>query len=312
MQRRPGSRRMCDATVIKFIELYRGNQCLWNTACSGYGNGAAMNSAYRSISRQMRILGLGPREVARRIKNLNSVYQQESKRLRESRDSEGARSYKPRVVWYGLVDAFLKPVTKKEPCDCDVCSVNTLSGKLSGGESLEKSDERDTKLRENIQDSSKIQGDGKNMAGRETRIIVDEKSSEEPGGKSGNNCVACVSRISGLQSPSHDVRDDEYESFGRYIGAVLREMPFEYAVTAQADIHSIVIKYKVYSMRKPERNGYRCLEMPRSAAKPAYGNSSNFDRRIKWESRSNSTQDACKETNSKTSDEEGRKAETYI
>lgn len=43
---------------------------------------------------------------------------------------------------------------------------------------------------------------------------------------------------------------NEYKSFGKYVAASLGRMPFEYAVSAETEIHSVIIKYKVYAMRK--------------------------------------------------------------
>lgn len=104
---------MANDTIVKFIQLYRSCECLWNVSSKDYGSKLSRNTAFDMISRKMQIPGFGPREVARKIKNLKLAYQQEVKKIEKSEEKPGTGGvYRPRVIWFDLLHDFLRKSEK--------------------------------------------------------------------------------------------------------------------------------------------------------------------------------------------------------
>nr|KAF7435004.1 hypothetical protein H0235_003195 [Vespula pensylvanica] len=189
---------MANDTIVKFIQLYRSYECLWNVSSEDYGSKLSRNAAFDMISRKMQIPGFGPREVARKIKNLKSAYQQEVKKIEKSEEKPGTI----RQTFYS---------------DNQGRNVTNLKKNLSTYESSSE-----------IESSSASKRKGSSVVD----VFLDERRKRR------------------RKKEDNAIKVDEYKSFGKYVAASLGRMPFEYAVSAETEIHSVIIKYKVYAMRK--------------------------------------------------------------
>ncbi|KAK2575868.1 hypothetical protein KPH14_007240 [Odynerus spinipes] len=228
---------MANDTIVKFIELYRSCECLWNVSSEDYGSRLSRNAAYGTISRKMRIPGFGPREVARKIKNLRSAYQQEVKRIETTEQNHGTAMgtiHRPRAVWFDLLDEFLR--NSEKPSQSDRQSDNQQSEAAS---KVLSNDERE-----------------KNVTNSPRNLSPCESSSHEIGSdrcsRKRRPCVADdFRRVVGEErrkrrkEEEDAIEVEEYDSFGKYVAASLSRMPFEYAVSAETEIHSVIIKYKI-------------------------------------------------------------------
>lgn len=98
------------ADNIKFIELYRSYECLWNTENEHYKNRDARNTALNDFAKELDIKEFGPKEITAKIKNIRSQYLQERKKVRSSLGTGvGAGNvYVPKLSWYNYLDTFLR------------------------------------------------------------------------------------------------------------------------------------------------------------------------------------------------------------
>jgi hypothetical protein len=114
-----------DETVMKFVKLYETEVCLWQTSDSDYKNKNARIESLKKIVGAMDLKSFGVPECKQTITYIRSHYCQELKKIRNSKISgSGPDSvYKPTLVWFKTVDAFLRPFTA-QTAQCK--SVSTL------------------------------------------------------------------------------------------------------------------------------------------------------------------------------------------
>lgn len=102
-------------TTIKFIQLYKLHPCLWNFKSPEYKIKQKRDAAYNSIVNGMNITGFGTLEVKNKIKNLRSTYQQENKKIQESKKSGAGLSnvYTSNIKWLKeMEEVFSKDLNK--------------------------------------------------------------------------------------------------------------------------------------------------------------------------------------------------------
>lgn len=88
-------------TTIKFIQLYKLHPCLWNSLSPEYKIKQKRDAAYKSIVQEMHITGFGTQEVKNKINKLRSTYQQENKKIQDSKKSGVGLSnvYTSNIKW---------------------------------------------------------------------------------------------------------------------------------------------------------------------------------------------------------------------
>lgn len=98
------------ADLIKFIEIYRSHECLWDTENVNYKNRDARSAALVAFAQEFGVDGLGPKEITNKIKNLRTQYNAERKKIKDSMStgSGTADIYKSKLSWYNLMDSFLR------------------------------------------------------------------------------------------------------------------------------------------------------------------------------------------------------------
>jgi hypothetical protein len=99
-----------DVNTMKFIHLYREEECLWNINLLDYKNKEARNLALERIAAAMNLEGFGVSDVKYKIKNIRSSYCQELKKIQfsEASCSSPEDVYNPTVIWFNTLHSFLK------------------------------------------------------------------------------------------------------------------------------------------------------------------------------------------------------------
>ena len=84
--------------IMKFVELYRNCECLWDIQLHSYKCRDARDQALKQVSEEMNITGFGPKEVAQKIKNIRTTYKQEVHKILKSKTtgSSSDNIYKPK------------------------------------------------------------------------------------------------------------------------------------------------------------------------------------------------------------------------
>lgn len=92
--------------LIRFIEIYRNNDCLWDIQNSNYKSRDARNAALKAFAEQFDVEGFGPKEITAKIKNLRTQYHGEKRKIKDSMET-GDNIYQSKLPWYSLMDSFL-------------------------------------------------------------------------------------------------------------------------------------------------------------------------------------------------------------
>ncbi|XP_060806888.1 uncharacterized protein LOC106129784 [Amyelois transitella] len=105
----PKMSRWGDEKTLKFVILYRNNECLWNPHIPQYKNNIARNNAYQDLLTNMDDSTLTVKIIKSKIKNLRSVYHSELKKIENSkRSGSGAATvYNPSMSWFHEMHSFL-------------------------------------------------------------------------------------------------------------------------------------------------------------------------------------------------------------
>ncbi|XP_069701767.1 uncharacterized protein [Periplaneta americana] len=99
--------RLSDDMVLKFLQLYKREVCLWETNHVHYKDRTTRIFAVRRIVQEMNLEGFGEQECKIKIKNLRSQYCKELGKIRNS-ERNGGSIHVPSLFWFGLADEFLR------------------------------------------------------------------------------------------------------------------------------------------------------------------------------------------------------------
>ena len=75
--------------IVKFVELYREHQCLWNTMKPSYRNNQMRVGALEKIAEEMGIEGFTVADARQKVKSLRNtyMYNQQLQKTEKSRKS---------------------------------------------------------------------------------------------------------------------------------------------------------------------------------------------------------------------------------
>lgn len=88
--------------TLKFIELYRSQECLWKYDDQYYKLQFHTNQAIKHIVESMKMKGFTIFKCKQKIKNLRAHYRAEVKKMQND------KKYVPSLVWFKDVHNFLK------------------------------------------------------------------------------------------------------------------------------------------------------------------------------------------------------------
>lgn len=96
--------------TLKFVQLYREHECLWNMSSPNYKNKTLRQNAIEAIIKEIALPGFGVNEVRNKIKNLRSTYNQEVLKIKKSAKSGSGKEdvYVPSMKWFEILDPVMK------------------------------------------------------------------------------------------------------------------------------------------------------------------------------------------------------------
>lgn len=101
-------KRWNDEKKLLFVTYYKEFECLWNWKSRLYKNKKARRDAYVSLQRQMCDDNLTIGAVQMKIKSLRWKYNQELKKIEDSkRSGDPSVIYKPSASWFYVMHSFL-------------------------------------------------------------------------------------------------------------------------------------------------------------------------------------------------------------
>lgn len=110
------SGRWNDATTLKFVQLYRANENLWNMFIPEYRNREARSESLQSIVDELNCPNFTVKDVPKKIKSLRSTYYLEVAKIEKSKASGAGADfvYKPSVPWFDDMKYIMQSATIKE------------------------------------------------------------------------------------------------------------------------------------------------------------------------------------------------------
>ena len=102
--------------TVKFVELYREHECLWNIMKPSYRNNRMRAGAPEKIVEEMGIEGFTVADARHKVKSLRNTYNQELQKIEKSRKSGMGREdfYAPSLKWCHLMDTFMRKTKEKK------------------------------------------------------------------------------------------------------------------------------------------------------------------------------------------------------
>ncbi|KAJ8913067.1 hypothetical protein NQ315_006568 [Exocentrus adspersus] len=101
-----------DNHIIKFLELYQSEECIWNIRREDYKN-IMREKSYEKIRSGMEIESLTINDIKNKIKSIRTTYKVElNKILKANKSGAGTDDlYKPKLFWFAHADVFLGDVS---------------------------------------------------------------------------------------------------------------------------------------------------------------------------------------------------------
>ncbi|KAL5246304.1 hypothetical protein ACI65C_013712 [Semiaphis heraclei] len=218
-----------EETTLKFVQLYRENENLWNIFISEYRNRDTRSASMQSIASELNIPNFTIKDVPKKIKSLRSTYYLELAKVEKSKASGGGASfvYKPLVPWKSEPktiqdnDDTTSNLNNEEAVDDDlidnsapVSHVDQLANTL-----------RSEKTTFNPPSRSKLRGK------RRLETITD--------------AVQDFKNLNRSMNPSTIAREDECDTMGKHTAFQLRELTEYDIVLAHYDIQKILVNYRL-------------------------------------------------------------------
>lgn len=98
-------------TTLKFILLYKEQECLWKVDNITYRDRSARIAALRKILNGMNLPGLTMDDVKKKIKYLRSTYMVEVNKIEKSMlSNDGTEIYVPCLTWFNVMNSFIQSI----------------------------------------------------------------------------------------------------------------------------------------------------------------------------------------------------------
>lgn len=106
-------------TTLKFIQEYKTHECLWDFKSTVYRDKHRRDAAYIKLVEAMGLPNFGVTEVKNKIKNLRSTYNQEKKKITDSKKSGSGKNsvYESNVKWLAELEPTMYIGDKRKTFD---------------------------------------------------------------------------------------------------------------------------------------------------------------------------------------------------
>ncbi|XP_013189814.2 uncharacterized protein LOC106134338 [Amyelois transitella] len=234
--------RWSENETLEFVRIYLRHECLWNPASVDYKTRCVREKAFSDIVTELKSatgIVLDEDEVKVKIKSLRSTYVQEIAKIR-LRSSSGS-VYKPTIkwfdVWHKCLDRVKRNYRKRDqeietPEQEDPCSEMWILESTENAETEEadpfvsQTEKYQVMFKSEPKETCSLSPDPFKPKDKMKRIHLSTDLSEE------SHRTSVVS--------NSQLREDEFDIYGKYIASQLRNMDLQKAIRVQLEIQSIV------------------------------------------------------------------------
>uniref|UniRef100_A0A2A4J324 MADF domain-containing protein n=1 Tax=Heliothis virescens TaxID=7102 RepID=A0A2A4J324_HELVI len=229
--------------LIKFIEIYRNHDCLWDPKNPNYKDRNARNNALEEFVREFGIDGFGPRDICKKIKNLRTQYHAEKKKIKNSMDTDDGDTevYKSRLIWFDKMDSFLGKSFENRKTISNISCVSEGSVHEYENNEAEEFEDNDIKPVNNYTAIPERVP---------TPPVTRRTKTKRP-----SYVDLAAPKLTHIEKRAKEERDEFY-NFGVYVAASLRKLSAKNGIHAQDGIQRILSKYKLRDLKRQqtERN----------------------------------------------------------
>ncbi|XP_075970032.1 uncharacterized protein LOC142986619 [Anticarsia gemmatalis] len=225
------------ADLIKFIEIYRSHDCLWDTENLNYKNRDARNAALAAFAQEFGVEGFGPKEITNKIKNLRTQYHGERKKIKDSMGtgSGTADVFISKLSWYNLMDSFLKKSSEHRQTTSNMVS-NTS---------------QDDIVFEYIDNTE----NNPNIPNSDVQVLhAPSPMPKKTTKKTSGYIESALNKLDNIEKRARlEKTDDDLDNFGKYVASSLRILNTENSIHAQDEIQAVLSKFKLLDHKEKER-----------------------------------------------------------
>ncbi|XP_034834920.1 uncharacterized protein [Maniola hyperantus] len=247
--------RISDEKTMELVNLYEKEGCLWNTDLEGYKHRHTRHAAAERIAKKLDIKHFTSRYVVIKFKNLRNSYCQELKKVANSEKAGDDPVYKPKVFWFNKMDSFLRPhlhhfnkerkfnyeiSVKPEPTEAEeIVQVSNPGDVVFVEETNYYSDSEEEGDEFEEEELSQKRSRNSSTTSKRPRF-------EESQGDLARMMKDIASYLHVMTNQSQDC----YDSFGKYVSAMLRSMPAHRAMQVQPQIVNLLVEATLKSDEK--------------------------------------------------------------
>ncbi|CAH2092531.1 unnamed protein product [Euphydryas editha] len=268
--------RISDQKTLQLLDLYEKEECLWNTSLEEYKIQRKRKEANERIAKALDIKHFTYRHVIMKFKNLRNSYSQELKKIANSINSGEEPIYRPKVFWFSKMDGFLRPhLHVRATCKSlvPVC-VPQLNRELliipeeenKSPQTIKEEDENSFCFEEHDMEYEPPTKRSKNVSTTSRESVLENNNDSnisnhlevsQPLGitlddpldshdsrpevfkntKPFDDIYKCLSNL----TKNTTQRDDCFDSFGKYVAAMLRSMSKRRALEVQPEIVKLLV-----------------------------------------------------------------------
>ncbi|XP_047991563.1 uncharacterized protein LOC125230463 [Leguminivora glycinivorella] len=256
--------------TLKFVQLYREHECLWDKRCDAYKN-KQMRASALEVLRDGMNKGLTINDIKAKIKSLRNTYYLELDKIEKStRSGAGGNVYKPKAIWFEEYDSFVKPVTvrRKTTNNTEVSTDNENGVENDSQETEETQQQRQHETRQETQQEPRQETQ------QETRQDTLQETQQETPQFTPPIKKAKRSKLSQLSDMIKDLRninDDnantsicseetDLDLFGKSVSAQMKTLSEVQAVIAKEKIQSILTQCRLTDLQAKNAHSYGNLQ----------------------------------------------------
>ncbi|XP_045451564.1 uncharacterized protein LOC123660551 [Melitaea cinxia] len=263
--------RISDETTLQLIDLYEKEECLWNTTLEEFRNNEKRKEANERIARALNIEHFTHRHVALKLRNLRNTYSQVLKRIAKSINRGEDPIYRPKVYWFSKLDGFLRHhllATSGSIPQFNPEALSALQEENKSPQKIKEKDENSLSFDEHNVEYGPPVKRSKNESPIYRKSALDDNidtynsnhlevsqplgltlNEDDPFNSYDNrpdvsknskyleDIVKCLSNL----TKNNTQRDDCFDSFGKYVAAMLRSMSKRRALEVQPEIVKLLV-----------------------------------------------------------------------
>ncbi|XP_013177394.1 PREDICTED: uncharacterized protein LOC106124916 [Papilio xuthus] len=251
--------RFTEVQMLKLVKIYRDYPCLWNVNSEFYKNRNTRDSAYKEIWEKLNIPGLSVKDIPKKIKNMRSSYYQELKKIEKSRSDVGQDSiYQPKVSWFTTADGFLRMVRNNQETFANIDENSASDNSETQNNEYCLNEDNSNAAADDINhsdDNNETNNDDNHQYEEFTIPLV--KPLKKTKKKKEQQIFIAIERLDNIAKAVTNTtnslinnKEDEFDTFGKYIAMSLRTLPGELGVIAKTDIQKALSDIQIKALRQ--------------------------------------------------------------